>query len=196
MNSYRTHLSWISLVVMVVVAGCDSGTSSGGGSDMDALAAQLDQAKQVEANAKAAAEAAAAKAAADKQAAEEAAREVAAQQTAEERARAESTEFNARSGRRGQSFHGQGGYLNAVFSARFTAENQMTINMIKHNLDLFEATNSRYPKSQEEFFQAIITDGGVTLPELREGEEYWYDVENHELMVRTPTGEDSAMDPP
>lgn len=195
MKSYRTHLSWISLVVMVVVAGCDSGTSSGGNSDMDALAAQLDQAKQAEANAKAAAEEAAAKAAADKQAAEAAQREVAAQQTAEEQARAESTGFTARSGRRGQSFHDQGGYLNAVFSARFTAENQMTINSIKHNLQLFEATNSRYPNSQDEFFQAIIVDGGVTLPELREGEEYWYDVDNHELMVRTPAGDDAAMAP-
>jgi len=116
--------------------------------------------------------------------------------SAAEQARAESTEFNARSGRRGQSFHGQGGYLNAVFSARFTSENQITKAQMKKNLDLFEATNSRYPSSQEEYFQAIIVDGGVSLPELNPGEEYWYDVENHQLMVRTPTGEGEALGPP
>jgi len=182
------------MLVALATIGCEDSANSGG-SDMDSLAAQLEQSKQAKADAAAAAQA---KEAAAQQAAAEAAQRAAEQSAASqlEQDRANSTEFNARSGRRGQSFHGQGGYLNAVFSARFTSENLITKAQLKKNLDLFEATNSRYPNSQEEYFQAIIVDGGVSLPELNQGEEYWYDVETHELMVRTPTGEGEALGPP
>jgi hypothetical protein len=96
-------------------------------------------------------------------------------------------EFGPTSGRRGQSFHDDGqGYLFAVFSARFVAENRLVMAQIKKNMDLFEATNGRKPTSHEEFWQAIIVDGGVALPELEEGEEYFYDVKNDVLMVKTP----------
>ena len=192
MTSFRLRSVWIGVMLAALATiGCDDSASSDG-SDMDSLAAQLEQSKQAQADA-----AAQAKEAAQQAAAEAAQRDAErAAPSAAEQARAESTEFNARSGRRGQSFHGQGGYLNAVFSARFTSENQITKAQMKKNLDLFEATNSRYPSSQEEYFQAIIVDGGVSLPELNPGEEYWYDVENHQLMVRTPTGEGEALGPP
>ena len=99
-------------------------------------------------------------------------------------------EFGPTSGRRGQSFHQDGqGYLFAVFSARFVAENRVVMAQIKKNMDLFEATNGRKPASHEEFWQAIIVDGGVNLPELEEGEEYFYDVKNDALMVKTPTAQ-------
>lgn len=95
--------------------------------------------------------------------------------------------YGAESGRRGQTFHADGqGYLYAVFSARFVAQNKITMAQIKKTMDLFEATHSRYPGSHEEFWQAIILEGGVTLPELEEGEEYFYDAEKRELMVRKP----------
>jgi hypothetical protein len=95
--------------------------------------------------------------------------------------------FGPESGRRGQIFHGDGqGYLYAVFSARFVAENKMIMAQIKKTMDLFEATNSRKPESHEEFWQAIIVDGGVKLPDLESDEEYFYDAEKAELMVRKP----------
>ena len=110
-----------------------------------------------------------------------------ANKAAQDQAREMMEEFGPTSGRRGQSFHEDGqGYLFAVFSARFVAENRIVMAQIKKTMDLFEATNDRKPASHEEFWQAIIVDGGVSLPELEEGEEYFYDVENDVLMVKTP----------
>lgn len=216
MKLAQWNVVWLGVVLATLsLAGCDE-SSDTGGSDMDALAAQLEQNNQATAEAAAAEQArvaAEAKAAAEKAAAEQAAAQKAAEQATpapenettititvknpqgllgnkETKKQAEEMmeEFGPTSGRRGQSFHEDGqGYLFAVFSARFVAENRIVMAQIKKNMDLFEATNGRKPASHEEFWQAIIVDGGVSLPELEEGEEYFYDVENDALMVKTPT---------
>ena len=59
--------------------------------------------------------------------------------------------------------------------------------VIPKNMQLFEATNGRKPKSHEEFMQKIIRDGKVSLPDLDEGLEYFYDAKKGELMVRNST---------
>jgi hypothetical protein len=59
---------------------------------------------------------------------------------------------------------------------------------IPHALDLYNATNGYYPKSEEEFMEQIIKFNNIELPELPEGHKYVYDVEHHELMVEQPGG--------
>ena len=57
--------------------------------------------------------------------------------------------------------------------------------VLPKNMQLFQATNGRYPKSHEEFMKEIIEAGMVTLPELPENSRYIYDPETHQLMVET-----------
>lgn len=57
--------------------------------------------------------------------------------------------------------------------------------VIPKNLQLFEATYGRKPKSHDEFMQKIIKEGKVKLPELKDGLEYYYDPMQGELMVRS-----------
>ncbi len=57
--------------------------------------------------------------------------------------------------------------------------------VIPKNMQLFEATNGRYPKSHEEFMKEIVEFGQIQLPELAEGKSYIYDPKTHQLMVET-----------
>ena len=57
--------------------------------------------------------------------------------------------------------------------------------VIPKNMQLFEATNGRFPKSHEEFMKEIIEFGQIQLPELPEGGSYVYDPKTHQLMVET-----------
>jgi hypothetical protein len=135
---------------------------------MDALAAQLDQAKQAEANAKAAAEAAAAKAAADQQAADEAA-----QRKAQEDAAAAAAAEQANSGRTtaGAGTVGQGGgYMSAIVAAHrhitTRVDDLAWIQALQHH----KAMTGEMPKNHEEFMK-IVAEGGIPMPELEQGQE-------------------------
>ena len=57
--------------------------------------------------------------------------------------------------------------------------------VIPKNMQLFEATNGRFPKSHDEFMKEIIEFGQIQLPELPEGGSYVYDPKTHQLMVET-----------
>ena len=100
----------------------------------------------------------------------------------------ETREFTANEPKRGKKSRAVGGYAGAVFGARFWAEHQMIINQITQALNLYNASNGFYPKTQEEFDEKIINQNYIKLPELDEGQEYFYDPEEHKLMVR-PTAE-------
>ena len=54
---------------------------------------------------------------------------------------------------------------------------------IEHAVRLFEATEGRYPKDYDEFFEKIIKANNIQLPVLPGGKKYQYDVENHLLVV-------------
>ena len=54
---------------------------------------------------------------------------------------------------------------------------------VQRALQLFEATNERYPKDHEEFMTEIIKKNNIQLPVLPGGRQYQYDVKNHELVV-------------
>ena len=58
---------------------------------------------------------------------------------------------------------------------------------IEHAVNLFNASEGRYPNSYDEFMTRIIKENNIRLPVLPPGLEYQYDVENHTLLViRTP----------
>ena len=56
---------------------------------------------------------------------------------------------------------------------------------ITQSVELFRATEGRYPKDYDEFMTKVIKQNGVRLPELGVGKRYEYDVANHTLMVVT-----------
>jgi hypothetical protein len=172
------------ILLLVAGTGCDSGSnsgSSGSGTSMDDLAAQLDSqeaARQQEI------------AAAEKKAQDEAAAASAATENAPT-----PEVVTARSGKKGQSLQG-GGYLSVATGTRFWAENQMTLNMIRKNMDLYQAEHGEYPKTQEEFMQKIIEEGLIELPELPEGYEYFYDPKEPLVlkMINTGAGQPGVLE--
>ena len=83
--------------------------------------------------------------------------------------------FTADSPEKGRKSKEAGGYLGAVAHKRFWAEHEMIRHSITHALNLFNATEGRYPKSHDEFMEKIVKFNQLTLPELPEGEEYIFD---------------------
>lgn len=74
-------------------------------------------------------------------------------------------------------------------STYFQAQEKAVFDMqIPHALNLFQATEGRYPNSQEEFMSRIVAANQIVLPKLPEGDEYVYDVPNHILMIKTKRG--------
>jgi hypothetical protein len=57
---------------------------------------------------------------------------------------------------------------------------------IPQAMQLFQATNGYYPRTQEEFDSQILQANGIKLPELPPGHKYVYDPKLHELMVEKP----------
>jgi hypothetical protein len=54
---------------------------------------------------------------------------------------------------------------------------------IEHAVDLFNASEGRYPKDHGEFMTRIIKANSIKLPVLPGGWQYAYDVPNHKLEV-------------
>jgi hypothetical protein len=54
---------------------------------------------------------------------------------------------------------------------------------IQKALDLYQATNERYPADLNEFMNEIIKPNGIRLPQLPYYQEYGYDAPNHRLVV-------------
>lgn len=58
---------------------------------------------------------------------------------------------------------------------------------ITQAVELFRATEGRYPKDYDEFMSRVIQANQIRLPEPGKGLQYQYDVENHQLLVvKTP----------
>lgn len=60
---------------------------------------------------------------------------------------------------------------------------QISKTTIAHALNLFNASEGRWPASHEEFMQRIIKENNIQLPVLPGGKKYQYDVDNHQLVV-------------
>jgi hypothetical protein len=54
---------------------------------------------------------------------------------------------------------------------------------IQHSMDLYHATNERYPKDLDEFMTEIIKPNGIALPQLPSYQKYAYDDKEHKLIV-------------
>ena len=54
---------------------------------------------------------------------------------------------------------------------------------IEKAIQLYHATNDRYPKDHAEFMAEIVKANDIRLPVLPHGYEYRYDVANHQLEV-------------
>ena len=54
---------------------------------------------------------------------------------------------------------------------------------VERALQLFHAEHERYPKDHDEFMEKIIRANNIQLPVLPGGDQYQYDVENHELVI-------------
>jgi hypothetical protein len=53
-------------------------------------------------------------------------------------------------------------------------------------MNLFQATEGRFPESHDEFMEKIVKFNNIQLPELPMGHKYVYDPETHELLVERP----------
>lgn len=60
---------------------------------------------------------------------------------------------------------------------------------IDYHLQIFNATNGRYPEDHDEFMSEIIKKNNIQLPVLPAKHTYQYDVENHKLVVVKPIAE-------
>lgn len=54
---------------------------------------------------------------------------------------------------------------------------------IEHALNLYNATEGRYPQSHDEFMTQVIAANNIRLPVLPEGLQYQYDVAGHRLII-------------
>jgi hypothetical protein len=90
-------------------------------------------------------------------------------------------------GAKGQGYGGAG-FVTTPIEAMFRAEERIRFEaQIPENLKIYKASHdNKGPATHEEFMKVIIDEGGIPLPELPQGSEYWYDVETEQLMVRTP----------
>ncbi len=71
-------------------------------------------------------------------------------------------------------------------STYFQAQEKAVFDMqIPSAMNLFQASEGRYPNSEEEFYQKIIQANQIQLPKLPEGDSYVYDVQSHTLMIKT-----------
>ena len=59
----------------------------------------------------------------------------------------------------------------------------ISIQHIKHALDLYYATNEKYPETLDEFMNEIIKPNNIALPTLPYYQEYGYDSNEHKLVV-------------
>lgn len=50
-------------------------------------------------------------------------------------------------------------------------------------VEMFRATEGRYPKDYQEFMSKVVQTNGIRLPVPGNGLEYQYDVQNHSLVV-------------
>ena len=68
----------------------------------------------------------------------------------------------------------------------YRMQEKMDYQMVKHAMDLYQATNGHYPKTHEEFMKEIIEYNKIKLPELRDDCRYEYNPEKAELEVVYP----------
>jgi len=77
----------------------------------------------------------------------------------------------------GEKGRGYGGdnVITVPLRAYWNVKEQLAIDLMKHAVDLFKASEGRLPKTQDEFMEKIIKANDIRLPQLPEGQRYVYD---------------------
>jgi hypothetical protein len=68
-------------------------------------------------------------------------------------------------------------------NAYVTIIGRTSILSIQHAMDLYHATNDRYPKDHDEFMAEIIKANQIALPQLPYYQKYGYDEKEHKLVI-------------
>lgn len=76
-----------------------------------------------------------------------------------------------------------GNPLTYALEARESALEQVAHLPVMQAVNLFHATEGRYPKDHDEFMTKVIKANNIKLPPLTAGKRYEYDVENHTLVI-------------
>lgn len=88
-------------------------------------------------------------------------------------------------GKKGRGYGG--GIYTEPLRQYFLAGQRITLLQIDQGMKLYKAQHgNKPPKTQEEFMKEIVQARNLKLPELPPGDEYWYDAEKGELMVKHP----------
>ena len=87
-------------------------------------------------------------------------------------------------GRRGRGYGG--GMVTEPIRQYFRVQQRMQFILMDKAIRDYKTLNGRMPKTHDEFMKEIIKANAIRLPELPDGEEYIYDPEQEELMVRRP----------
>ena len=169
MNSHWKLIIVLMLGLGLVTVGCNSGETNSSVSEMEALADQLDAEAKI----------------AELEAIEKAklAEAIEAQKKAEALAATEATvaaNKNALGRRQARS----GGYLGAVAKGRLSALRGMENAQVTQALNLYWGSTGEYPKSHDEFMTKVIQANGISLEQLEEPYEYWYNPEDYTLYTR------------
>jgi hypothetical protein len=84
--------------------------------------------------------------------------------------------------------YGGPGFVTTPNEAYFRTGERIAFEIqIPSAMKLYKAGHdNKGPKTHEEFMNVIIKENGVDLPELAEGEEYLYDPQTEQLLVRHP----------
>ena len=92
-------------------------------------------------------------------------------------------------GKEGQKLKGKEGVFVTPAKALFNTKQRVAFEFkIEPALRLYEAEKGHRPKTHKEFMEKIIKFNQIELPELPSGQEYIYDPEKGELMVKRPRG--------
>ncbi|NLE37907.1 MAG: hypothetical protein GX621_07770 [Pirellulaceae bacterium] len=68
----------------------------------------------------------------------------------------------------------------------FRIRERIGLDQIAKAMQLYQATNGYYPRTQDEFRNEIIKPNSITLPVLPQGHKFYYDPDKHELVVIKP----------
>jgi hypothetical protein len=74
-------------------------------------------------------------------------------------------------------------YISLQGNAYVAIIGQTSILSIQHAMDLYQATNDRYPKDYDEFMAEIIKANNIALPTLPPYQKYGYDEKEHKLII-------------
>jgi hypothetical protein len=208
------------VLLAVATAGCDQGADTGA-SDMDNLANQLEQNKQAQAAADATAAAAQAKQAEEAARAQQVAQQAAAEAAAKAQQSAAENETTititvknpqgllsspeaqeAVAGivgkkQRKNRVEGPLRYYGAMANARIIAMDRALGWQIKSALDGYVngENDGKYPQTTDEFMKKVVEPNMIELPELEPNQEYYFDPEQHELVILERIEEPAATEP-